>query len=47
MKNILNRGFSEMTLADFIVLVKFIIAQLTGNAFFPSTDPKSATSMPS
>ena len=42
MKNILNRGFSEEPLNDFIALVLLIISKLTGNADFPITDPTLA-----
>lgn len=42
MKNILNRGFSGTPLNDFIAKAKFIIACLTGNAAFLTTDPTLA-----
>ncbi len=42
MKNILNRGFSEMSLNDFITLVLLILSKLTGNADFPTTSPTLA-----
>ena len=42
MKNILNRGFSEMALDSFVSLVLLIISKLTGNADFPTTVPTLA-----
>jgi hypothetical protein len=42
MKNILNRGFSKMLPNDFVTKVTFIIAQLTGNPAFLTTDPTLA-----
>ncbi len=42
MKNILNRGFSEMSLSDLVTLVLLIITKLTGNADFPTTSPTLA-----
>ncbi|MEP6810309.1 MAG: hypothetical protein ABI992_08715 [Chthoniobacterales bacterium] len=40
MINILNRGFAQFPYQAFIPKVEIIIAQLTGNAYFPSTTPK-------
>jgi hypothetical protein len=42
MKNILNRGFSKMPDDEFVTKTSFVIAQLTGNANFPTTDPTIA-----
>ena len=42
MKNILNRGFSKLGIDQLVTKVTFIIAQLTGNADFPTTDPTLA-----
>lgn len=42
MKNILNRGFSGLSLDAFIAKVKIILAALTGNLAFPITDPTLA-----
>jgi hypothetical protein len=42
MQNILNSGFSEMPLDEFIEKVMGIIAALTGNANFPVTSPTVA-----
>jgi hypothetical protein len=42
MKNILNRGFSKMLENDLVTKVTFIIAQLTGNPSFATTDPTLA-----
>jgi hypothetical protein len=43
MKNILNRGFSEIPLDSFVSQVLTIIDRLTGNANFPTTDPTLTT----
>ncbi len=40
MINILNRGFAQYLIPDFITKVQFIIARLTGNADFPGPVPK-------
>jgi hypothetical protein len=42
MTNILNRGFSQSSVDAFVTKVKFIIAQLTGNPNFATTDPTLA-----
>lgn len=42
MKNILNRGFSQLTDSDLVTKVTFIIAQLTGNPNFATTNPTLA-----
>jgi|GEM_PF-2631150 len=42
MKNILNRGFSQLVIDQLVTKVKFIIAQLTGNPNFATTDPTLA-----
>ncbi|HEY3662074.1 MAG TPA: hypothetical protein VGL24_02875 [Chthoniobacterales bacterium] len=42
MKNILNRGFAKLPLNAFVAKVKVIIARLTDNPFFPTTDPTLA-----
>ena len=42
MKNILNRGFSEMGLNEFVAKVQAIIAALTGNPHFATTTPTLA-----
>jgi hypothetical protein len=42
MKNILNRGFSQLTDSALVTKVTFIIAQLTGNANFATPNPTLA-----
>lgn len=42
MKNILNRGFSQLTVDALVTKVQFIIAQLTGNPAFVVTKPTLA-----
>jgi len=42
MKNILNRGFSQLVVDQLVTKVKFIIAQLTGNPNFATTNPTLA-----
>jgi hypothetical protein len=42
MKNILNRGFSQLVVDQLVTKVKFIIASLTGNPNFATTDPTIA-----
>ena len=42
MKNILNRGFSQLSDDALVTKVAFIIAQLTGNPSFPTTSPTLA-----
>jgi hypothetical protein len=42
MKNILNRGFSQLVVDQLVTKVTFIIAQLTGNPNFATTDPTLA-----
>jgi hypothetical protein len=42
MKNILNRGFSRMPDDEFVTKVALVIAQLTGNPSFVTTDPTLA-----
>ncbi|MEY2557975.1 MAG: hypothetical protein QOE34_1400 [Verrucomicrobiota bacterium] len=42
MKNILNRGFSQLVVGTLVTKVTFIIAQLTTNPNFPTTDPTLA-----
>lgn len=42
MKNILNRGFSQLDVNALVTKVLFIITQLTGNPAFPATDPTLA-----
>src|SRR5438552_6071688 len=39
MKNILNRGFSQLSDDVLVTKVAFIISQLTGNPSFPTTNP--------
>lgn len=42
MKNILNRGFSQLSDSDLVTKTTFIKTQLTGNANFATTDPTLA-----
>jgi hypothetical protein len=42
MKNIINRGFSQLSDSDLVTKVTFIIAQLTGNPNFATTNPTLA-----
>jgi len=42
MKNILNRGFAELTLLQFCYIFELIYSHLLGNAFFVVTDPTLA-----
>ena len=42
MKNILNRGFAQLGDSAFITKMQFIIAQLTGNPHFATTNPTLA-----
>jgi hypothetical protein len=42
MINVLNRGFSRLSVDALVTKVMTIISQLTGNAAFPITDPTIA-----
>ena len=43
MKNILNRGFSELSLNSFVALVAMILSKLEDNPYFPTTTPTLAS----